>query len=403
MRDGWIVIFAANGCATLSGMPAVVEVFVVFLKLGLTSFGGPIAHLGYFHRELVERRRWIDDAQYAQLVAICQALPGPASSQTGFALGLMRAGWPGACAAFLGFTLPSAVLLVALQQFLPLLEQPLAQAALHGLTLVAVAIVAQAVWGMAKLLTPDVPRVLIAAAGCAAVIVNGTAWMQLAVIAAGAALGMVLCRHVLQLQTSSPAVRYGLRTGTLLIVIFVVLLIAALVFPQSAPAAFYRAGALVFGGGHVVLPLLQQAVVTPGWVSQDEFLIAYGAAQAVPGPLFSIAAFLGARIDGIGGATLGLLAIFLPGLLLVAGVLPMWRSITARPASFAALAGINASAVGLLAAALYTPLWTSAISTVTDVAIALIAFVVLIATRTPVLLVIASCVLASIARAWLGG
>jgi chromate transporter len=387
------------------------EVFLTFLKLGLTSFGGPIAHLGYFHRELVERRHWIDEARYAQLMALCQFLPGPASSQMGFALGLIRAGWRGALAAFIAFTLPSALLLFAFAQLLPVLSDPYGQAAIHGLKLVAVAVVAQGVLGMAQRLTPDAPRALIAAAAGGVVAISGSAVAQILVVAIGAVLGLVFCRHVAGISGPSFALRYGLRVAAVFLIVFALLLAAAL-WPQdsasplaAAAAAFYRAGALVFGGGHVVLPLLQEAVVAPGWVSADDFLAGYGAAQAVPGPMFSLAAFLGARLDGAHGGMLGAsvstLAIFLPGFLLIAGALPLWRSIQNRASAASALAGINAAVVGLLAAALYDPVWTSAVITPVDFAIALIGFALLVATRVSVLAVLAWCVLASITRAWL--
>jgi chromate transporter len=381
------------------------EVFQAFLKLGLTSFGGPIAHVGYFHRELIVRRGWVSDAHFAQLVALCQALPGPASSQLGFALGLIRAGWLGALAAFAAFTLPSALLMFAFAWYLPVLDAGAGASALHGLKLAAVAVVAQGVRSMAVQLTPDLTRVLIAVAAGVLVIVAGSSWMQLAAIAGGALLGLIFCRNVLPMVGVSFQVRYGARTAAVLIVLFALLLAASLAIERGTPslaavgAAFYRTGALVFGGGHVVLPLLQHEVVKPGWVSQDEFLAGYGAAQALPGPLFSIAAFLGSRIGGAGQAFLALVAIFLPGALLVAGALPLWKGIATRAAATAALAGINAAVVGLLAAALYDPLWKSAIFTPADFVIALAAFLVLALTRTSVLLVIAGCVIAAFAIA----
>ncbi len=384
------------------------EVFQAFLKLGLTSFGGPIAHIGYFHRELVVRRRWLGDAHFAQLVALCQALPGPASSQLGFALGLVRAGWLGALAAFVAFTLPSAILMFAFAWYLPLIGAGAGAAALHGLKLAAVAVVAQGVRSMALQLTPDVPRVLIAVAAGALVLITGTSWMQLAAIAVGALLGVILYRTLPPVSGVSFSVRYSGRIAVMLVAAFALLLAASLVIDRSSQtlasvgAAFYRAGALVFGGGHVVLPLLQQEVVAPGWVSQDEFLAGYGAAQALPGPLFSIAAFLGGRIEGLAAAIVALIAIFLPGALLVAGALPLWKGIATRAGAIGALAGINAVVVGLLAAALYHPLWTSAIFTPLDFVIALAAFLVLALTRASVLLVIAGCVLATLAAALLG-
>jgi chromate transporter len=401
------------GGGRAAGAGSVAEVFAAFLKLGLTSFGGPIAHLGYFQRELIERRRWVDEAHYVQLVALCQLLPGPASSQLGFALGLIRAGWLGAIAAFVAFTLPSALLLFAFAHVLPLLAQPDGQAAIHGLKLVAVAVVAQGVLLMAKRLTPDAPRALIAAGAGALVAIGGSTSMQLAVVVAAAVLGLVFCRNLSSAAPASFPLRYGPRTAVVLFGAFTLLLVASIGAEHAhapyvaAAAAFYRTGALVFGGGHVVLPLLQQAVVVPGWVPQGDFLAGYGAAQAVPGPMFTIAGFLGARLEGgqggLVGATVALLAIFLPGFLLVASALPLWQNIASRAGSLSALAGVNAAVVGILAAALYDPVWTGAVLTPADFATALVAFVLLTATRTPGLVVVAACVLASLGRVWMEG
>jgi chromate transporter len=404
------------------GTGTVAEVFRAFLALGLTSFGGPIAHLAYFHREFVLRRRWLDEASYAQLLALCQFLPGPASSQLGFSIGLLRAGWGGALGAWLAFTLPSALLLVAFAASLSRLQSPLGQAALHGLALLAVAIVAQGVLAMAKSLAPDGPRRALALAATALLLLAAdVTWMPWAVIAAGALLGPMLLR-VAPLDgaasapspalASSPArAAASRRGGAILLASFATLLALALAAPWLFPgdtlaavaAAFYRAGALVFGGGHVVLPLLQDAVVAPGWVAQADFLAGYGAAQAVPGPLFTFAAFLGERLPagmgGASGASVALLAIFLPGLLLVAGVLPFWRALAARPGAARAVAGANAAVLGLLAAALYDPLWTSAVHRPADLAIALAAFLLLVRTRLPVLAVVAFCVAAAMLAA----
>lgn len=339
--------------------------------MGLTSFGGPIAHLGYFHRELVERRRWIDEGRYAQLLALCQFLPGPASSQLGFALGLIRAGWRGALAAFVAFTLPSALLMFAFAHYLPKLAGPYGQAVIHGLKWVAIIVVARGLWIMARRLTPDLQRALIAAAAGIVVLSTNTALAQLLVIVMGAIAGWMFCRHVALpggVEFSTFDLRYGTRTGGVLIGIFAILLLLALAatsattshWPPLAQttAAFYRAGALVFGGGHVVLPLLEEAVVEPGWIGRSDFLAGYGAAQAVPGPMFSVAAFLGARLDvGVAAplaAAASLIAIFLPGLLLVTGTLPFWRALSSRRGAVSALAGVNAAVVGLLAAALFS-------------------------------------------------
>lgn len=385
------------------------EVFAAFLKLGLTSFGGPIAHLGYYRRELIERRRWVDEAYYAQLLALCQFLPGPASSQLGFVLGLIRAGWLGGLAAFVAFTAPSALLLYAFAKLLPLLEHPLGQAAIHGLKLVAVAVVAHGVLGMARTLTPDTPRRAIAAVTAAIVVMSNTAAIQLLVVGSGAALGLIFCRDVVSSPGTVLALSHTSRAGLALLVIFAVLLAMALapmadMSPRtSVAAAFYRAGALVFGGGHVVLPLLEQAVVAPGWLDNNEFLAGYGAAQAIPGPMFSLAAFLGARLEGAQGGVIGaslcLASIFLPGLLLVAGALPFWRAITSRRGAASSLAGVNAAVVGLLAAALYDPVWIGAVLGPRDFAVALIGFALLAATRVSSLAVVIWCVSATVLSA----
>lgn len=384
------------------------EVGAAFLKLGLTSFGGPIAHLGYFRREFVERRRWLDEEHFGQLLALCQFLPGPASSQLGFSLGLLRAGWLGAIAAFIAFTLPSALLLFAFAALSDRLASPLGQGVIHGLKLVAVAVVAQGVLGMARTLTPDRPRALMAALAAALIAVSASSAMQLLVVAGGAALGPWLCRNVTARQGETFSLHYGRRLGTTLLCAYAVLLLAALTIAPGLPplgqvaGAFYRTGALVFGGGHVVLPLLKQAVVDPGWVTNDTFLAGYGAAQAVPGPMFTLSAFLGERMQGGYGGMLGavvsLLAIFLPGLLMVSGSLPFWRALAARDQAARMLAGVNAAVVGLLAAALYNPVWVSAVRDAEDFAIALIAFALLVAARWSPLGVVAWCVVASVLR-----
>ncbi len=385
------------------------EVLRAFLKLGFTSFGGPIAHIGYFRREFVERRRWLEEAEFARLLALCQFLPGPASSQLGFTLGLLRAGWPGALAAFAAFTLPSAALLFAFAVLLPQWSGSSAQAAIHGLKLVAVAVVAQGVLGMARQLCPDRSRATIAAVAAALVLVSGHPAMQIAVVALGALAGLAFCRDVTAYTGEVTHPRYGVRLGITLIAIFALLLFGLPVAARagdgllSVAAAFYRAGALVFGGGHVVLPLLRDTVVTPGWISNDDFLAGYGAAQAVPGPMFTLASYLGARLPGamggLSGSAIALASIFLPGFLLVAGVLPMWHGIATRPAAVRAVAGVNAAVVGLLAAALYDPVWTSAIRAPVDVAIAIAGFVMLVAWRASALLVVVGCVAATLLAA----
>ncbi len=388
---------------------SVAEVFATFLKLGLTSFGGPIAHIGYYRRELVEKRRWVDDDQFAQLLALAQFLPGPASSQLGFSIALLRAGWGGAIAAFLAFTLPSAALLFAFAALLPHLSGIAGEAAIHGLKLVAVAVVAQGVLGMARQLCPDAVRATIAAIAAALILASGHAWMQILVVALGAVAGLALCRDVRPVASGAVRPPHGMALGWTLLAVFALLLLGLPLLAQArgglaaVAEAFYRAGALVFGGGHVVLPLLRETVVAPGWVSADEFLAGYGAAQAIPGPMFSLAAYLGARLPGaeggLLGATVALLAIFLPGLLLIAGFLPLWQSIVGRPVAARAVAGVNAAVVGLLGAALYDPVWTGAVAGALDVAIAIVAFVLLVAWRASALAAVLWCVAASVAVA----
>jgi chromate transporter len=377
-----------------------IEVFGAFLKLGLTSFGGPIAHLGYFRQEFVTRRGWVTDAQYADLVALGQFLPGPTSSQVGFALGMLRAGAVGAVAAFVAFTLPSALLMGAAAAGATLLGGPVADGVVHGLKIVAVAIVAYAVWGMARTLAPDVPRASIAAgAAVLALLIAGSAG-QLLAIGLGAAAGMLLSRGPVTSADSDP-MRFPVRPaiGILCLILFVLLLAAlplvALLTASSAASlfeAFYRAGALVFGGGHVVLPLLDSAVVQTGWVSPEQFLTGYGAVQAVPGPLFTFAAYLGALSDvgpgGILGAALAIVAIFLPGFLLITGVMPFWNGLRRRWWAGPLLRGANAAVVGILGAALYSPVFTTAVEGPSDLALALICFALLAAWRCPPWLVV---------------
>jgi chromate transporter len=372
------------------------SIFAVFLRLGLTSFGGPIAHLGYYRTEFVERRRWLSEAAYADLVALCQLLPGPASSQVGFAVGLSRGGLLGGVAAWLGFTLPSAVAMVLFAQGAAALTGPLSAGMLHGLQVAAVAVVAQAVWSMAVSLCPDRPRATIAVVATLIVTAAPTAIGQIAAILAGAAAGAWLCREVPAADRSarlSIPVPRSLAVAALAVfaLLLIGLPIAAAVSPGPALAmatAFYRAGALVFGGGHVVLPLLHASVVEPGWVSEDAFLSGYGAAQAVPGPLFTFAAYLGAIMTGWVGAALCLVAIFLPGLLLVVGVLPFWASLGRGALMRASLRGVNAAVVGVLLGALYDPVWTKGIGGPADFALALVAFALLVIWKAPPWLVV---------------
>jgi chromate transporter len=369
-------------------------IFRIFLGLGLTSFGGPIAHLGYYRREFVERRRWLTESAYADLVALCQFLPGPASSQVSFALGVSRGGIAGGLAAWIAFTLPSALIMVGFAYASGRLEGPLAAGALHGLKLVAVAVVAQAVWGMARSLCPDRERASIAVLGALVVTVAASAVGQIAAIAAGGLLGLWLCRAAPADSGGRLPVMVSRRSAWIALAAFTALLLglplAARLSGGHALAefdAFYRAGALVFGGGHVVLPLLEAAVVSPGWVSRDAFLAGYGAAQAMPGPLFTLAAYLGAVMvrppSGVAGAALCLVAIFLPGLLIVTGALPFWDAFRRRAAAQAAMRGVNAAVVGILLAALYHPVWTGSVRDASDFALALVAFALLVVWALP--------------------
>ncbi len=389
------------------------EVFTTFLRLGLTSFGGPIAHLGYFRREFVERRGWLTESTYAQLIALCQFLPGPASSQLGFSIGLLRGGWAGAIAAFLAFTLPSALAMYGFAVLFPQVSGPTGAAAVHGLKIVALVVVAHAVMGMARRLCPDPVRATIAAMTFMGAALVPYAWVQVLLVAAGAMLGMRFCPEVEAPTPDDVRLRYGRREGWVLVFLFGAIL-AGLPFVARGVGgglelfeAFYRAGALVFGGGHVVLPLLEETVVSPGWISADEFLAGYGAAQAVPGPLFSFSAYLGARIAGgsstIVGSLIALVGIFLPGFLLVSGVLPFWRSVAGQPLAARAIAGVNAAVVGLLGASLYDPVWTSAVVGPVDVAIGVAGFTLLAGWRVPAIVVVVFCVVSRIvATLWMG-
>jgi chromate transporter len=365
------------------------EVFAAFLKLGLTSFGGPIAHLGYFRTEFVERRKWLSESSYADVVALCQFLPGPASSQVGFTLGILRGnGLLGGLAAWFAFTMPSALILFAFALGAAAFSGPFAAGVLHGLKLVAVAVVAQAIWGMAKSLTPDRERAAIALAAVAIVVFVGGSFGQIGAIALGAMAGLWLCRGDGPAPTGHLSFSVSPRRGAVALALFTALfVITPLVTAKTGSQglalfdAFYRSGALVFGGGHVVLPLLQAEVVTPGWVSNADFLAGYGVAQAVPGPLFTFAAYLGAVMtpapNGLAGATIALIALSLPGLLLVYGMLPYWDALRLRPTAQAAMRGTNAAVVGILGAALYNPVWTSAVLTPRDFALALTGFLLL--------------------------
>jgi chromate transporter len=374
------------------------EVLGVATRLGLTSFGGPIAHIGYFREEYVARRKWIDEQSYADLVALCQFLPGPASSQLGISIGIFRAGLLGGLAAWVGFTLPSALALLAFAYGVQGLGD-LDAGWLQGLKLVAVAVVAQAVWGMARTLTPDRERATIAILAAITFLAWPVAAGQVLVIVAGGLIGW----RLLPAPALPPALHLripiGRWLGIMAWVLFFGLLLGLPLVRQVVESeslavfdSFYRVGSLVFGGGHVVLPLLQGEVVTPGWVSTEHFVAGYGATQAVPGPLFTFAAYLGAvMVTGPGGATgaaLALGAVFLPSFLLVIGSLPLWHALRSRAAFQAALRGINAAVVGLLAAALYHPVWTSAVNEPADFALALAAFGLLVLWKMPPWLVV---------------
>ena len=380
------------------------EVFRAFLRLGLTSFGGPVAHLGFFHAEFVVRRRWLDENAYADLVALCQFLPGPASSQVGMALGLRRAGLVGLLAAFLGFTLPSAVLMIGFAYGVDVLGGVSAAGSLRGLKLAAVAVVAQAVWTMAGKLCPDRARLTLALTAAITIIAWPTALGQIVVLVAGALLGWRFFREPGTLPPSAgnpdedESIRRLRRSwGLVALAVFGVLLLA---LPALAGVpglrefgSFFRVGSLVVGGGHVVLPLLQAETVEKGWISADRFLAGYGAAQALPGPLFTFAAFLGAALrpphpHGWAGGLLCLVAIFLPSALLMVGALPFWEILRRRVGAQAALRGANAAVVGVLLAALYQPVWTTAVSGPHDLIVVLAAYGLLVLWRCPAWLVV---------------
>jgi chromate transporter len=385
------------------------SVFLIFLRLGLTSFGGPIAHLGFFRTEFVERRRWLDEAHYADVVALSQFLPGPASSKVGIIIGVLRAGIPGALAAWLGFTLPSALALILFGYGVAALGDLSGAGWLHGLKIVAVAVVAQAVWGMARNLCPDRERLAIAAAATVLTLAVPSTLGQVGAIVVGGLIGWrFLPGEVIQLIPLPVRISRWWSFGSF--VLFFALLFGLPLVVSSTGShvlamfdSFYRSGSLVFGGGHVVLPLLQAATVQPGWVDNDIFLAGYGAAQAVPGPLFTFAAYLGTVMgpepNGWLGGLICLLGIFLPSFFLAIGPLPYWNWIRQHPVMRSVLKGVNASVVGLLLAALYDPVWTSAIQSSADFAIAAVALLLLVSWKVPPWLVV---VLGGVAAAGLG-
>lgn len=379
--------------------PSIFRVFLAFLQLGLTSFGGPIAHLGYFREAFVVRRRWIDERAYADLVALCQFLPGPASSQVGIGIGLAKAGLPGALAAWFAFTMPSAIALISFGYGVVAFQDAIPGGLLHGLKVVAVAVVAQAVWGMARTLCPDAPRVTLAVLAAAAVLAAPTPLVQVSVIIVGSLGGLIFLRAEVDPRHASLGIQVRKGVALFALFLFFALLIGLpllkVAFPSQALAlidSFYRSGALVFGGGHVVLPLLQSEVVPPNWVSNDAFLAGYGAAQAVPGPLFTFAAYLGTVMvqepNAWIGAVVCLVAIFTPSFLLVVGVLPFWDTLRHLRLVRKALLGVNAAVVGLLLAALYNPVWTNGILSPGDFGLALAAFTLLVFWNVPPWLVV---------------
>ncbi len=386
------------------------EVFAAFLRLGLTSFGGPVAHLGYFHDDIVVRRKWLDERTYLDLVALSQFLPGPASSKVGIAIGLSRAGYPGALAAWAAFTLPSAIALVLFGYGVNSLGDALASGWLHGLKVAAVAVVANAVLTMMRTLAPDRERATLAVAAAVLVTALPTSFGQVGAIALGAVAGLALLRGAPAADHADLPHPIGHGAAIAALVLFFAILIGLPFVVAAVPNhalqlfdAFYRAGSLVFGGGHVVLPLLQAAVVPPGWVSNDAFLAGYGAAQAVPGPLFTFAAYLGTVMgpppNGWIGAILCLVAMFLPAFLLVIGPLPYWDALRRRVWAQAMLRGVNAAVVGLLLAALYRPVWTSGITNAGDFALGVAAFLLLFMWQTPPWLVVVFCALGGAAIA----
>jgi chromate transporter len=386
------------------------DVFGAFLLLGLTSFGGPIAHLGYFREEFVVRRKWIEERAYADLVALCQFLPGPASSQVGIGIGLAKAGLPGAFAAWFAFTMPSALALMLFGLGVLSLGGRVDAGLLHGLKVVAVAVVAQAVWAMARTLCPDAPRATIAVLAAIVVLLWPTPVGQIVVIAAGGLAGIALLRACTDARHIALGIEVGRGLAVAALLLFFALLIGLPILASAVPSqatalvdSFYRSGSLVFGGGHVVLPLLRSEVVPPGWVSDDAFLAGYGAAQAVPGPLFTFAAYLGMVMgpapNGWLGAVICLLAIFAPSFLLAVGALPFWDGLRRFALMQSALLGINAAVVGLLLAALYSPVWTSAILSPADFGLAIAAFTLLVFWRAPPWLVVVLTALGGMATA----
>jgi chromate transporter len=397
--------------ATEAGAPpaargSALEVLITSLGLGLTSFGGPIAHIGYFERTYVTKRHWLSMDEFAGLVALCQLTPGPASSKVGFLIGLRRAGWVGALAAWIGFTLPSAIVMTAFALLAPRLAGPLMDAVLHGLKLVAVVVVSQAVWNMAQRLTPDLKRKALAVIAASLLLLLQGPWIQILALGTGAVGGALVCRDVAA-NTQPLSAPIGARTAIAALILFLVLLLLCPFVIRAMPhslsalcAIFYQAGALVFGGGHVVLPLLRNALVPGGWLTDDNFLAGYGMAQAVPGPLFTFSAYLAAAIAPKGSVLIwsaaGLVAMFSSGLLIALASFPLWNWVGHHATARGALAGINAAVVGILGAALYNPICTNAIRSTADVAIATIGLALLMRSHVPPIVIVGFCVGASL-------
>ena len=390
--------------ASENSQVSVFTVFLSFLKLGLTSFGGPAAHIGYFRKTFVEEKAWLSESQFGQLLAICQFLPGPASSQLGFGIGLLKAGWLGAITAFLAFTLPSVAILIGFASALPLLSNTYGEALIHGLKLVACIVVADAVISMGKKLCPDRQRITIAMLAASAILLLSSAWAHILVVLFAAVAGLLFCRNVKLEAHSQLQVPYGKFLGLSLLSVFFVLLAFFILLPAEGlvaiAQAFYQAGALVFGGGHVVLPLIEESVVGAGWVTNETFLAGYGASQAIPGPMFAFAAYLGALIPTQYGSLVGafsaLIFMFLPGFLLLAGVLPLWQSISAKANIAYVIAGVNGAVVGILGAALYDPIFTSAIRSHWDFVIVILGYALLVTWKRSPLFIVAWCIFASL-------
>lgn len=402
----------ATGARAQTDRGSCLEVFLVFLRLGLTSFGGPVAHLGYFRTEFVDRRRWLDDYTFSDLVALCQFLPGPASSQVGMAIGLRRAGWAGMLAAWVAFTLPSALVLIGFAMGLAHYGWLSGSAAIHGLKVAAVAIVAQAVWGMGRSLCPDRSRAALAVAAALLTVLLPAALAQVGAVVLGAVIGAAFLQLPARPVLSHAPCGVSRAAGVASLVLFAVLMAGLPLWALISSGAlagqidgFYRAGALVFGGGHVVLPLLETASVSTGMVSSADFLAGYGAAQAMPGPLFTFAAFLGAMssgpLSGWAGGLLLLCVIFVPGALLLTAALPFWDSLRRRPGVRNMVAGVNASVVGILLGALYDPVWTSAILGKADFGLALLLFALLVYGRWSPLWVVLLAAVSGWSLGWL--